>query len=411
MRLQRISTNYPIYLNQFYSQRPGLEARPYAVQHAALLADCYGWADFWSAALGKLGYETSEIIANVEPMQKRWARENGIAYDEGNGTLDIVKAQVRAFQPEVLFVNDHYAFNAAYLQQLKAENASIKLVIGWCGAPYTDASVFRAYDLVLSCIPEMVEEFRRNGHRAYHINHAFEPRILEKIDVESAADLDFSFIGSIIKRDQFHKKREELILELIEKTGLQIWSNLARASRQQHYSARARQLAYDGLQAAQRIKVPQALLTATPLVRRIAQWQERPAFPEQVDERILRRAHPPLYGLAMFQKLRESKIAFNNHIDISNASASNIRLYEATGVGACLLTDWKENLPELFEPETEVVTYRSVEECVEKVEYLLDHEGERQAIAASGQRRTLRDHTFTQRAAQLDRLIRSVLCN
>jgi spore maturation protein CgeB len=38
----------------------------------------------------------------------------------------------------------------------------------------------------------------------------------------------------------------------------------------------------------------------------------------------------------------------------------------------------------------------------------LGHETERQRIAAAGQKRTLRDHTYVQRAAQLDEIIRSL---
>ncbi|MFM6368666.1 MAG: glycosyltransferase, partial [Dolichospermum sp.] len=70
---------------------------------------------------------------------------------------------------------------------------------------------------------------------------------------------------------------------------------------------------------------------------------------------------------------------------------------------------WKDNLPELFEPEKEVVTYKSVEECIEKVKWLLDHPQEREAIAKAGQVRTLRDHTFDKRAIQLDQIIRQYL--
>jgi len=83
-----------------------------------------------------------------------------------------------------------------------------------------------------------------------------------------------------------------------------------------------------------------------------------------------------------------------------------MRMFEATGVGACLLTDRKENLANLFAPESEVVSYGSAAECVEKVRYLLEHESERAAVAAAGQRRTLRDHTFAHRAAQIDAIIR-----
>jgi spore maturation protein CgeB len=111
----------------------------------------------------------------------------------------------------------------------------------------------------------------------------------------------------------------------------------------------------------------------------------------------------------MYAQLRRSRVTLNTHIDLSSTHASNMRLYEATGVGTCLLTDWKANLPEMFEPDAEVVTYESAEECVEKVRYLLEHEDERNGIAAAGQRRTLRDHTFDCRAAQLDDLIRGLL--
>ena len=108
----------------------------------------------------------------------------------------------------------------------------------------------------------------------------------------------------------------------------------------------------------------------------------------------------------MFQKLHDSKVVLNIHGDNSPSSATNMRLFEATGVGTCLLTDWKENLHDLFEPEVEVVTYRTTEECIEKVNYLLENDTERKAIAAAGQRRTLKDHTVKQRVEQIDEIIR-----
>ena len=72
-----------------------------------------------------------------------------------------------------------------------------------------------------------------------------------------------------------------------------------------------------------------------------------------------------------------------------------------------MLTDWKANLGELFEPDSEIVTYKDAGECVEKVSYLLSHDADRSAIAAAGQRRTLRDHSFDKRAVQLDQIIRT----
>jgi len=123
----------------------------------------------------------------------------------------------------------------------------------------------------------------------------------------------------------------------------------------------------------------------------------------QVFARLHQMAKPPVFGLEMFGLLAQLKVSLNAHGP--SPFASNMRLYEATGVGTCLLTDLKPNLHTMFEPDTEVITYNSIEECIEKAQYLLDHESKRKEIAASGQRRTLRDHTFAQRAGQLHEII------
>jgi spore maturation protein CgeB len=70
-----------------------------------------------------------------------------------------------------------------------------------------------------------------------------------------------------------------------------------------------------------------------------------------------------------------------------------------------LVTDGKRNLPEMWETGREVIAYETTDDAINQIRYYLDHEDERQAIAEAGQQRTLRDHTFAQRAAQLDEMI------
>jgi len=72
-----------------------------------------------------------------------------------------------------------------------------------------------------------------------------------------------------------------------------------------------------------------------------------------------------------------------------------------TLLGALLITDWKKNLQEMFEAGTEILAYRSADECRDLVEYYLSLDAERQAIAEAGQRRTLREHTYYQRMQEL----------
>jgi spore maturation protein CgeB len=121
------------------------------------------------------------------------------------------------------------------------------------------------------------------------------------------------------------------------------------------------------------------------------------------------RCNDAVFGLDMYKTLKESKVTFNVHADETGNSVANLRLFEATGVGTCLLTDTRGNMSDLFEAEKEVVTYSSVDEAVEKVKYLLDHEDERQAIAKAGQDRTLKDHTIINRCQRIDAAIQEKL--
>jgi spore maturation protein CgeB len=93
------------------------------------------------------------------------------------------------------------------------------------------------------------------------------------------------------------------------------------------------------------------------------------------------------------------------HINVAGKFADNMRLFEATGMGTLLITDWKENLHKMFELGKEVIAYRTAEECVDLIQYYLEHDKEREAIACEGQERTLREHTCYQRMKELVELV------
>ena len=60
-------------------------------------------------------------------------------------------------------------------------------------------------------------------------------------------------------------------------------------------------------------------------------------------------------------------------------------------------------------PSGAPMTKRRAEECVEKVNYLLEHQEELAAIAAAGRRRTLRDHTYVNRSEQLHEILKELM--
>ncbi|HEV7822149.1 MAG TPA: glycosyltransferase, partial [Burkholderiales bacterium] len=88
--------------------------------------------------------------------------------------------------------------------------------------------------------------------------------------------------------------------------------------------------------------------------------------------------------------------------------AGNMRLFEATGVGAFLLTDFKDNLDTLFAPDREVAVWRSIDDCLAAIGRSLSDDDGRAVIARAGHARTMAQHTYRHRAAEILRLIEGV---
>jgi spore maturation protein CgeB len=378
-RLQRITLNYGGYLAAFAKRTPGFERLEYEHQYKALMEDGFGWADFLTKNLVPLGWEAWEPVTNFEAHQRTWASENDVRFREESWFHEIAAAQIKHFQPDVLFVDSFTAFDAAFIQQIRRDIPNLQCVVGWCGAPPPDYSVFHAFDVTLSNIPSLVDFLRRQHVSAELLPHSFEVSMLRRDEDAPEHSVDFSFTGSVFDGSDHHGERLSLLAELCKSTSLEIYADVA---------------------------VPRPLETVRSLVRS-PQWK---VFKSHLDKaRVARRCKPSVYGVDMYKLLHRSKITFNNHIGLSHEHASNTRLFQATGCGACLLTDWKPDLAKYFEPDVEVVTYRNAEEAGEKARWLLDNEPARREIAERGNKRTLRDHTFAARTNSLLEILEKYL--
>jgi spore maturation protein CgeB len=90
-----------------------------------------------------------------------------------------------------------------------------------------------------------------------------------------------------------------------------------------------------------------------------------------------------------------------NTMHYSEMEGVNCTLFEAAGCGAFQVADWKPALPDLFEPEREIVTFRSRRELKEKVDYYLARPGERRVIASRAYTRAHREHTYEARLTRM----------
>jgi spore maturation protein CgeB len=409
MKVLSIITKFPDYLHDFFARHPNFIHKSYASQHEDLVNDTYGSFETWTEGLSKLGYETERIFATIYIHQKQWAAEHGVGYNDSDWMQSIVKAQVKHHSPDIIVVSKQSTFSRGFVASLRREISSTKLVISWCGAPYRDISLFREYDFILSNVPELIHGFHQQGLSCYFLKHSFDPRILKSISRFPQPKIDFLFTGSITKAEDFHNQREQLLLRLIEESNLQIWSPVKCATAKQKLVIRGAAIYHSIIKKLLQLGIRKETILKILRKKNLPNLENNSYLTHFVDERICKRAHPPAFGIPMYSLLANSKITLNTHIDISSSSASNMRLFEATGVGTCLLTDWKNDLSKTFEPEIEVATYKNIDECIDKAKFLIANENARNAIAQAGQERTLGENTIYHRAEELDIIIRNKL--
>lgn len=89
----------------------------------------------------------------------------------------------------------------------------------------------------------------------------------------------------------------------------------------------------------------------------------------------------------------QSKINLN--ITLRNIkTATPLRCVDIMGAGGFLLSNYQQELVEQFENGAEMVVYESPDDAMEKIEYFLSHEKEREEIALNGKRKIETEYTY-----------------
>lgn len=357
MRILVLWDVYDRYPSYFYRKHPSAAELPYDAQLDLILNDFFWWPPYLLPHFRAGGHEASIIFGNVRQLQLTWAREHNYSFDPTDWRHKIALEQIRRFNPDVLFIAGAIdGYLGAFVKEAKEFS---RRVVAWKAVSFSDNLDWVGIDCVFSSHMVFVDQFRRMGLRSERMLPCFEPTVLDRLN-PAVKKIEASFIGTL--SPLFFNRRMEFLNYVQGRVPLEIYAEKMIWRRR-----------------------------PWPLGMFLGQARTIPFL-------IRRRLRPAVYGLDMFQVLANSKIALNVHIDSANGLAGNIRMFEVTGVGTLLVTEAATNLSELFEPEREVVTYRSSEEAVEKVRYYLDHPDERQAIALAAQRRTLREYNAARRA-------------
>lgn len=378
IRFLKAASYYDGFLNDYYFNGVYKDALSYEINHKALMNLCYAWADFWKINLEKRGdFEAEELVLNAELLQKKWASEKGFKYSESNWKKEIFFEQIKNFKPDVFFLQDVYNHHD-YLVNLKKEIPSLKIIIGWDGILYHKKEVFSNCDFVFSCVDDTCIYYTNNGFKTWFFKFCFEKSVLSKLK-PTTNQHPVSFVGTIFLGEGYHTQRLELLAAISRKTKVDLWIGAFKEQNKIDFKHQLKRI----------------------LDRKFCLLRDIHTINTQNKGSV--------YGLDMFQVLKDSFITFNSHGDNSPKKAANMRLIESTGCGTCLLTDWKENLPDYFEPDTEIVTYKSAAEAVEKINYLKKNPAERNKIAKAGQKKTFEKFSYEQRMNEFAELIYSVL--
>jgi hypothetical protein len=402
VRVLILNADYPNFLRELYLAHPGLADRSYAEQMEVRNNSLFGVADFYSRNFRAHGHEAAEIHLNNHWLQYAWAREHELdlapfALPPGPDRTDrpaadaasklksalhpfkpvlapvvrrvkrqlerlrhrgsgasglsraeweqaVLRAQIVHFKPDVILNQELAYLPSSFFHDGKPDGC---LLFGQIASSMPEDS-FAGYDMMISSLPNQVEWFRKRGLKAELNRLAFDPVVLDRLGPQPQRDIALSFVGSL---SPDHKSRIAFLEYLAVRTPLKVWGN--------------------GIE-----RLPHS----SPL-HAIYQGEA--------------------WGRDMYEVIRRSKITLNFHIDLAEGWANNMRLYEATGVGALLLTDWKKNLHEMFVPGEHVAAYRNADDCVAQIAALLADDAGRERIAAAGQRQAIEAQNYYLRTGEI----------
>lgn len=317
--------------------------RSYKDNLRVLLDQSFGTFDAYSRGLQGLGWTVSDIIANSRPLQSQWAKEN--VFDRSDMQA-IALEQIRQAEPDVVFMQDLSFFSREQLSML----ADHYVLAGQCSCPMPDADKVKQFAFIFTSFPHYLQPFHDLGVKAALLPLAFDPIVLERSGEQPERDIDCLCVGGMGR----HWPESVELLDSVAKN------------------------------------IPSAQFYGYG-------FENAPAS-------IRAKYQGQAWGLDMYRLLRRAKIVINRHGTVAGKYANNLRMYEATGCGAMLLTERKENLEMLF-GSGEVVTYDDRDDLIHKIVYYLDRETERAEIARRGQAKTLTAHTYANRMATVSRFL------
>ena len=376
-KLLEVNSLYQKYLDFFYTNHSDYINKSYSALYNDIMEDCFAECNFLHKNLEKLGVETKLIYYNDKNLQYKY-------YDDNQTDLfKIFLRQIKEFNPDILYISDLGTFSIKQLTIIKEQLKKTSKMVAW------HFTIVNGFEEHLSLFDEVYtgSKYILNLIKPYSksvklLYHAFEPEILNKIKLQKRYN-KLLFAGSIFLGEEIHNNRIDLFGELNKKNiDFDLYGNI-----------------YGSF-------LPESKKELIKFFIKNDTLQKKRYI---IEKQIKRKLKPSLYGLSYYNLLSNYSICMNQHVKIAGTGAGNMRMFEVTGVGTCLITDDKVENVDLFLPDEEIVVYKNYDELIEKVNWLINNPYEAQKIAKKGQERTIREHNYFNKAYTLNNYIKELL--
>ena len=340
----------------------------------------YSVSNYLSKELSKKNYKCNEIIHNFQILQKKWFNEYGKNYSNEK----IIFQQIRFYNPEVLFIGDLNLLDKFFFEKLKSFT-NIKLIMCYHCAPLSKKNLInlKYADTIVTCTEGYSKRIKSITKKdTFLLQHAHQ-KTQENKKKTLNRNIDIGFIGSIFLSNKLHLGRVEIIYKLIKDYKNNFFSiNFSK------------------------FFIIDYLLLIIYSVFNFKFFKKIKIFYQILYIYLF--SKKPIFGKDMLRTLRKTKILINKHIE-DTEFAGNMRLFEGTGSGCLLVTDYKSGLEKLFEIDNEIVVYSNQKQLFEKVDYYLKNQKKLSQIAKKGYSKSISAHNYEIRVNHLDKYIKDKL--
>lgn len=358
---------YSEYLERFYEKYPQVINLPFVEHRKELFNDHFGWPADLNRYMNQRSIQTEFLIVNDELLQKKWAIENGFSsYSKRGWEKEIAMEQIKSFYPDILWIGSMFDYFGDFV------NSALpycKKTITWISCDIPRDLDVSGFNILVTSHPHILKNRLHLFEKVLITKPGFDPDILKKIG-NTEKNYDVTFIGGITSA---HKKRCETLAYLVENgINLQVFGILPELSK---YSKSMEIIKF----------IPNSLYSS----------RKSEETKHKKNEQILKSVYKgPVFGLDAYRILASSFMTVNAHGDVAKNYSGNMRMFESTGVGTCLITENHSNVNELFEPQKEILTYESKEDLLDLIKKMLKQKETILQIGKAGQKRTLKDHTI-----------------